>query len=137
MPQLTVEHKKIPKTITTNQVVENKSEELQQENKREGHGLNISLTRNVFYMPDAKDVYYVQSEHSDNIYYYVKYNPDVIEYCSCPDNSIRLEKCKHIWCIEKSIVKGTLKEINKLPLNVRQFANQSQSKSWKDDDYSF
>jgi predicted nucleic acid-binding Zn finger protein len=123
----------------SNNSVVSKSEEI--ENSREVKGAALSQTRNVFYMSGAKDVYYVQSERSEDIYYYVKYNPDVIEYCSCPDNSIKLEKCKHIWSIEKSIVKGTLKEIDKLPVNAKQFANKipvvQQSKSWRDSEYDF
>src|SRR5688572_3628413 len=97
MQQLTIEHKK--STNNTKQVVsrENRIEEL--ENKREGHGLNIALTRNVYRLLTS-DVYYVQSEHSDEIYYYVKYNPDVFEWCSCPDNSTRGIKCKHQFAIE-------------------------------------
>ena len=118
-------------------VSKNKREEL----TREVKGAALSQTRNVFYMSGAKDVYYVQSERSEDIYYYVKYNPDVIEYCTCSDNSIRLEKCKHIWSIEKSIVKGTLKEIDKLPVNAKTFANKipvvKQLKSWRDDQYDF
>ncbi len=72
------------KLITTNKVVENKSEEL--ENKREDHGLNIALTRNVLRLQNT-DTYYVQSESAENIYYYVRYNFGVLEWCSCPDNS--------------------------------------------------
>lgn len=108
---------------------------------REVKGEGLSQTRNVFYMSDEKNVYYVQSEHSDNIYYFVKYNPDVIEYCTCPDNSIRLERCKHIWSVEKSIVKGTLKEIDKLPTQAKTFQNKipvvQQPKTWRDDIYDF
>ena len=64
------------KLITTNKVVENKSEEL--ENKREDHGLNIALTRNVLRLQNT-DTYYVQSESAENIYYYVRYNFGVLE----------------------------------------------------------
>ena len=118
-------------------VVSKETNPVEELNKRESHGTNIALTRNVFYLLESKDNYYVQSEHSDNIYYFVKYNPDVIEYCNCPDYSIRLLKIKHIWSIEKSIVKGTLKEIDKLPVNAKQFTKQPQSKSWRNDSYDY
>ena len=32
----------------------------------------------------TSDVYYVQSERSSEIYYYVKYNPSVFEWCHVP-----------------------------------------------------
>ncbi len=109
---------------------------------REVKGCTLSQSRNVFNLLESKNVYYVQSEQSNDIYYLVKYNPDVVEYCTCPDNSIRLEKCKHIWSIEKSIVKGTLKEVDKLPTTAKTFQNKivplvKQSKTWKDSEYSF
>jgi hypothetical protein len=138
MNQLTIVHKK----LSNNVKIVSKTNQIELDNKRESHGRNIALTRNVFYMSGAKDVYYVQSEQSNDIYYLVKYNPDVLEYCTYPDNSIRLEKCKHIWSIEKSIVKGTLKEIDKLPINAKTFQNKipvvaQQAKSWRDDSYDF
>jgi predicted nucleic acid-binding Zn finger protein len=137
MQELTIEQKKVKSS--KQKVVS--SEEL--ENSSEVKGYLLSQTRNVFYMSGAKDLYYVQSEHSDSIYYFVKYNPDIIEYCTCPDNLIRLEKCKHIFAIEKSIVKGILKEIDKIPTQAKTFANQNkipiikQSTSLKDSEYSF
>jgi predicted nucleic acid-binding Zn finger protein len=64
------------------------------------------------------DVYYVESEISDNIYYFVKFKGDVIEYCTCPDNSMRgggQMKCKHLHAIKFAIRLGTLKDTDRLP----------------------
>jgi len=86
----------------------------------------------------SKNVYYVQSERSNEIYYYVKYNPDVIEWCSCPDNSIRGQKCKHQFAIEYAIIKGTLIDIDRLPAEAKRYpAIVYSAKSYKDDDYDF
>ena len=138
MQQLTIEHKKIPKT--TNQKVVGSEPKQELENKREGHGLNIALTRNVYRLLTS-DVYYVQSERSSEIYYYVKYNPSVFEWCSCPDNSTRGIKCKHQFAIEHSIRLGTLKDIDKLPAEAKRYpattASAIAAKSYRDDDYDF
>ena len=109
---------------------------------REVKGAALSQSRNIFYLLGSKDTYYVPSERSEDIYYLVKYNYDVVEWCSCPDSSIKLMKCKHIWSIEKSIVKGTLKEIDKLPTQVKTFQNniplvKQSTASWKDSEYSY
>jgi hypothetical protein len=96
MQQLKVEHKKIPKTTSQKQVVGN-SEELE-ENKREGYGKNIALNRNVYRLQNT-DVFYVESESSNDLYYYVRYNFSGFEWCSCPDNSTRGIKCKHQFAI--------------------------------------
>ena len=119
MQQLTIEHKKIPKTTNHTKVVDNEQKQ-ELENKREGHGRNIALTRNVYRLLTS-DVYYVQSERSSEIYYYVKYNPSVFQRCNCPDNSTRGIKCKHQFAIEHSIMKGTLKDIEKLPAEATKY----------------
>lgn len=81
------------------------------ENTREGHGRNIALIRRVYRLLNS-DVYYVESETSNNIYYFVKFKPDVFEICSCPDSWTRHTKCKHLFAIEYAIMKGTLKDID-------------------------
>ena len=137
MQQLKVEHK------SNNQKQKIVSKEIS-ENKREGHGRNIALTRNVFRLQNT-DTYYAQSESAENIYYYVRYNFGVLEWCSCPDNSIRGIKCKHQFAIEFAIMRGTLKDIEKLPKEAKKYPvsgeevvqQQSKSKSWKEDEYSF
>ena len=85
------------------------------------------------------DVFYVESESTDNVYYFVKFKPDVIEWCTCPDNSTKHKKCKHLFAIEFAIKWGTLRDTDKLPTDVKRDIQSValQSKSYKDDDYSF
>ena len=71
------------------------------------------------------DVYYVESETSDNIYYFVKFKPDVFEWCSCLDNSTRHVKCKHLFEIEFAIRMGILKDIDKLPTEAKRYGSSS------------
>jgi predicted nucleic acid-binding Zn finger protein len=74
----------------------------------------------------------------------VKFKPDVIEWCSCPDNSMRGQKCKHIWGIEFAIRIRTLRDTDRLPTEakVRKViaatpAVVTTKSSFKDDNYSF
>ena len=89
------------------------------------------------------DVFYVESESTDNIYYFVKFKPDLIEYCTCPDNSLRggQMKCKHLHSIEFAIRMGTLRDIDRLPTEAKVKKVNPRpaavTKSYKDDDYSF
>jgi predicted nucleic acid-binding Zn finger protein len=83
--------------------------------------------------------YYVESETSDDHYYFVKYNPSsVVEsrYCSCKDNSTRGLKCKHLFAIEFAIKWGTIRDIDKLPSAAKRYLTLV-TKSYKDDDYTF
>jgi predicted nucleic acid-binding Zn finger protein len=102
---------------TSKQIVEE-----EQKYKRECKGRSLALTKNVYRLVNT-DVFYVESESSNNTYYFVKFKPDVIEWCSCPDNSMRGEqmRCKHIWSIEFAIRMGTLRDTDRLPTeaNVR------------------
>ena len=119
---------------TTNQVVEN----TEKKDRRPGKGRCIALSRKVFRILNS-DIYYVESESSDNIYYFVKFKPDVFEWCSCMDNSTRGIKCKHIWGLEFAIRLGTLKDIDKLPAEAKRYPSQQTvtAKSYRDEDYSF
>jgi predicted nucleic acid-binding Zn finger protein len=56
-------------------------------------------------------------------------------WCSCPDNSIRSAKCKHLIAVEYSIRKGTLKDIDKLPPFVKR--DNMIPESYRDDEYDF
>jgi predicted nucleic acid-binding Zn finger protein len=136
MQQLTIEHK----SNNQKQKIVSKSEE-SVENKREGKGRSLAISRNVCRLQNT-DTYYVQSESAENIYYYVRYNFGVLEWCSCPDNSIRSIKCKHQFAIEYAIRLGTLKDIEHLPKEAKRYpvsevVQQSKPRSWKDDEYSF
>lgn len=128
------------------QLVESNNNKTKETN-REGRGRIIALSRNVYRLVNT-DVFYVESESSNNdTYYFVKFKPDVLEWCSCPDNSMRegQMRCKHIWSIEFAIRMGTLKDTDRLPTEakVRKVVSATTSaveptkSSYKDDDYSF
>ena len=101
MQQLQVVHTK--KSTNNVKCVSEKKQELEYENKGEGHGCNIALTRKVLRIENS-DTFYVESESTDNIYYFVRYEP-FFEWCSCLDNSTRPLKCKHLFAIEYAIKK--------------------------------
>ena len=65
-----------------------KVEQEEQEQKRESKGRVLAVSRRIYRLLNT-DVFYVESESNDNSYYYVKFKPDVIEWCSCRDNSTR------------------------------------------------
>ncbi len=84
--------------------------------KRECKGLVLEISRRIYRLQKT-DVYYVESESSNDIYYFVKFKPDVLEWCTCPDNSLRggQIKCKHLHAIEFAIRLGTLRDTDRLP----------------------
>jgi hypothetical protein len=128
MQQLTIEHKK---TITKKN---QKTEQVELENKREVRGVALSTSRRLYRIENS-DTYYFQSERSDNIYYFVKFKPDVIEWCSCPDNSYRGNTCKDIFGIIAGIKKGTIIDVSALPKEAKR--DNTISKSYRDDEYDF
>jgi hypothetical protein len=138
MQQLKIEHKKTTTNNSKQKVVSKGQNQIEVvENKREGHGLNIALTRRVYRLLNS-DVYYVQSERSNDIYYYVKYIFDSFSWCSCPDNSIRGQFCKHLYSIEFAIMKGTLRDIEHLPKEAKRYPVTEESpKSYRDEEYDF
>src|SRR5215211_7623444 len=70
--------------------------------RRESKGRVLAIYRRIYRLSNS-DVYYVESESSDDLYYFVKFKPEVFEWCSCKDNSTRGLKCKHQFAIEYSI----------------------------------
>jgi predicted nucleic acid-binding Zn finger protein len=120
---------------TSKQIVE-----AEQKYKRECKGRSLALTRNVYRLVNT-DVFYVESESSNDTYYFVKFKPDVIEWCSCPDNLMRVGpmRCKHIWACEHAIRLGTLRDTDRLPTATATATTtiQTTKSSYKDDDYSF
>jgi hypothetical protein len=100
MQQLTIEHKN---------KIENKKKD-----RREGKGRVLAISRNVYHLLNSDAVYYVESESSDDNYYFVKFKPDGFSFCNCKDNSIRGLKCKHLFTLEFAIKWGTIKEIDKV-----------------------
>jgi predicted nucleic acid-binding Zn finger protein len=124
------------------QQLETSKQIVEAQDKRECKGRALALTRNVYRLLNS-DVFYVESESSNDIYYFVKFKPDVVEFCTCPDNSLRRGsqmKCKHLHSIEYAIRMGTLKDIDILPreAKVRKVvATVKPTKSYTEDDYSF
>ena len=126
-------------------------ESIEKKNRREGKGRVLAISRNVYRLLQTDDVFYVESESTDNVYYFVKFKPDLFEYCSCLDNSMRGIKCKHLHSIEFAIRLGTLRDTDKLPADAKrdtssvllssiepeQIATIGEAKSYTEDDYSF
>jgi predicted nucleic acid-binding Zn finger protein len=100
--------------------------------RKSGKGRVIALSRRIYRLMQT-DVFYVESEWTDNLYYFVKFKPDVIEWCSCPDNSMRGMKCKHLFGVEYATRLATVKDVDKLPEQVK----REVTKSYTEDDYSF
>jgi hypothetical protein len=120
MQQLTIEHK-------------NKIEK--KKDSREGKGRVLAISLQIYRL-QRTDSFYVESESSVNNYYFVKFKPDVLESCSCKDNSTRNIKCKHLFAIEFAIKWGIIKDIDKAPILLSQ-PTTTVSKSYLEDDYDF
>ena len=129
---------------TSKQIVEE-----EQRCKRECKGRALAISRRIYRLLQT-DVFHVESESTDNVYYLVKFKPDVIEWCTCPDNSMRegQMRCKHIWSIEFAIRMGTLRDTDRLPTEAKvrkvvvlttipTTTTVAKKSSYKDDDYSF
>jgi hypothetical protein len=104
--------------------------------RREGKGRVIALSRKVYRIINS-DVFYVESESMDDVYYYVMFNTEKnFEWCSCKDfernNSVN-KKCKHIYGTEFAIRFNTVKDTDKLPPSVKR-DNQQQVCSFEDND---
>ena len=108
--------------------------------RREGKGRVLAISRKIYRLLQT-DVYYVENESTDNTYYFVKFKPDIIEFCSCKDyESNRAQKCKHIFGVEFAIKMGTLKDTDKLPGDAKRGAKEEEAvsyQSYRDDDYDF
>lgn len=104
----------------------------EQEVKRECKGRALAISRNVFRI-EKTDSFYCQSENNENVYYFIRFSPEKLTWCSCPDSSMRQMKCKHIFGIEYAIRLATVKDVDKLPEQVK----KEVTKSYTEDDYSF
>ena len=134
MQQLTIEHKN---------TVEKKKKD-----RREGKGRVLAISRMVYRLQNT-DIFYVESETSDDQYYICKFKPEVLDswYCSCKDNSTRHLKCKHLFAIEFAIKWGTIKEIGNPLTDVKgdtviikattTTKPMITSLSYRDDEYTF
>ena len=104
----------------------------EQEQKRECKGRALAISRNVFRI-EKTDSFYCQSENNANVYYFIRYAPEVLEWCSCPDNSMRGMNCKHFFAVKYAIRLATVKDVDKLPIEVK----REVTKSYTEEDYSF
>lgn len=116
------------------QITENKTTK----DRREGKGRVIALSRRVYKIKNS-DVFYVESESKDGMYYYVMYDIEKnFEWCSCSDFSNRNRKCKHIFGVEFAIKSNFVVETDKLPQNAKKDCDCNVKElSYKKDDYSF
>ena len=125
--------------ILTSKIVENKKY------RGSGKGRCIALSHRIYRLIQTEDVFYAESESTDNVYYYVKFKPDVVEYCTFPDKSLRggQMKCKHLHAIEFAIRMGNLRDPARLPTEtkvkkvVTTAATKPLAKSYTEDNYSF
>ena len=122
-------------------VEQNKEDE--QQIKRECKGRRLAISRRIYRLMQT-DVFYVESESTDNVYYFVKFKPDVIEFCSCMDSSTRNVRCKHSFAVEYAIRMGTLKDTDKLPAEAKRNPHvtivvtpPTNKESYRDDNYDF
>ena len=60
----------------------------EQQYKRMGKGRRLAQSRRIYRVLQTEDIFYVESESTNNVYYFVKFKPDVLQYCTCPDNSL-------------------------------------------------
>lgn len=105
--------------------------------RRESRGRVIALSRRVYRINNT-DVFYVESESKDGLYYYVMFDTAKnFEWCSCPHFENRNQKCKHVFGVEYSIRLGTVKDTDKLPQDIKKDNSSKSTKSWKDDQYDF
>lgn len=125
-------------TTTQQQIVDKKD-------RREGKGRVIALSRQV-YRIQKTDVFYVESESVDGMYYYVMFDTAKgFEWCSCKDNERNgyKTKCKHLYGVEFAIRMNTVKDTDKLPADIKKDNSMEPKKSlasslsYKEDEYSF
>ena len=98
MQQIKIKHEK---RASDQKVVEKAKKD-----RRPGKGRTMALSRRIYRLQNTDNTfYYVESETSDDHYYFVKFKPDVfLEWYSCKDNSTRRGlKCKHLFAIEYAI----------------------------------
>ena len=103
--------------------------------KREGKG-KLLAESNTIYRIIGKDVFYVESESTEAMFYYIMFNTEKdFEWCSCIDHSVRGKRCKHIFAVEYAIRKATYVDIDKLPSGVKR--DNSQQLQYTKDGYEF
>ena len=103
--------------------------------KREEKGKLLAESKTI-YRIIGKDVFYVESESTEAMFYYIMFNTEKdFEWCSCRDHSIRGLRCKHIYAVEYAIRKATYIDTEKLPSGVKR--DNSVQLQYKKDEYDF
>ena len=59
--------------------IEHKNKIEKKEDRREDKGRVLVLSRRMYRLRQNTDTFYVESESSDDHYYFVKFKPDVLE----------------------------------------------------------
>ena len=96
---------------------------VEKRDRRSNRGRVIALSRTIYRIKN-KDVYYVESETKDGMFYFVKYDTENnFEWCSCNDNSNRKVKCKHIFAVFFGIKGNVIIDTDKLPSNAKKYYN--------------
>jgi hypothetical protein len=130
--------KKLP-TKTTDQIIV-EQENTTKRDRGESKGRVLAISRRIYRLLNT-DTYYVEFESSDNMYYFVRYNPSVFEWCSCKDfESNRAKVCKHLYSVEFAIRFGTFKDIDGLPKEAKRYNGATTVptiKSYRDEDYDY
>ena len=122
MQQLKIEHKK----IQNQQVVE------ETRDRRIAKSMVVAVSCEIIRLDNEKETYKVQSERDTNKYYIVKFIDGTPVYCSCKDFEIQSQKnrnhiCKHQHAIVLAENYGLIAVI----------VTKQESKSYKDDEYTF
>src|SRR5688500_15947737 len=87
--------------------------------RRESRGRVIALSRRVYRINNT-DVFYVESESTDGMYYYVMFDTGKnFCWCSCKSFEIHNKKCKHLFGVEFAIKMRTVTDTDKLPNEVK------------------
>jgi hypothetical protein len=88
-------------------------------NKRVEKGKLLATSKTIYRIVNT-DVFYVESQTTDGLYYYAMFNTAKdFEWCSCKSFEHHHEKCKHLQAIEFAIRKATVIDIDKLPKEVK------------------
>ena len=123
MNQLSIEHKE----STSNQIVDKESTR----DRRFAKGMVVAVSCEIIRLDNEKETYKVQLERDTNKYYIVKFIDGTPVYCSCKDFEIQSPKnrnhiCKHQRAILLAENYGLIAVVTK-----------QESKSYKDDEYTF
>lgn len=111
---------------------------VEKRDRRESKGKVIVVSRTIYKIKNS-DVYYVESESIDKMYYFVMF--DTVKnflWCECKDFENRKLKCKHLFAVEFAVNSNVVVETDKLPNEAKKAVNcVVEELSYKEDEYSF